>query len=73
MQSFNKNKTADISFKQKGEARRRFLMSVEDEKKLMKSFENKALKGQILSAKDIKKVIERNHKYLNFILLKTRP
>lgn len=58
VQSFNKNKTANISVKQKG-GRRRSLMSVEEEKALMKSFEDKALKGQILSAKDIKKTIEQ--------------
>ena len=56
VQQFN-NDTDDISTKSKG-GRRRALMTVEEEKKLMNGLEEKALKGQILSFRDIKKIVE---------------
>lgn len=58
VQSFNKSKNLDISSKQKG-GRRRELMSVEQERELMTSFESKALKGQILSGNDVRKIVEQ--------------
>ena len=56
VQQFN-NSLGDISIKAKG-GRRRELMSIDEEKNLMKGLEDKALNGQILSYKDIKKIIE---------------
>jgi transposase len=56
VQQFN-NCLGDISIKAKG-GRRRELMTLDEEKDLMKGLEDKALKGQILSYKDIKKIIE---------------
>lgn len=58
VQAFNKSKTDDISTKQKG-GRRRAHMSVEEEKELMLSLEHKAIKGQILSSNDVRKIIEQ--------------
>lgn len=58
VQSFNKSKNLDVSSKQKG-GRRRELMSIEQERELMNSLENKALKGQILSGNDVRKIIEQ--------------
>ena len=58
VQSFNNSEGSDVSTKQKG-GRRRALMSIEQEKELMSSLEDKALKGQILSGKDIRKVVEQ--------------
>jgi len=56
VQQFN-SKTTDVSPKPKG-GRRRELMTIEDEAEVMKAMENKALKGQILSYRDVKKVVE---------------
>ena len=56
VQQFN-NEKGDISTKNKG-GRRRALMTVDAEKRLMKGLEEKALKGQILSFRDIKKIVE---------------
>jgi len=56
VQQFN-NRQGDVSTKTKG-GRRRELMTVDEEKILMKGLEDKALKGQILSYRDIKKIIE---------------
>ena len=56
VQQFNKNQ-GNISTKTKG-GRRRELMTIEEERNIMKGLEDKALKGQILSYKDIKKIIE---------------
>lgn len=58
VQQFNKLKTPDVSSKPKG-GRRRELMSVEQERELMNSLESKALKGQILSGKDVRKIVEQ--------------
>ena len=58
VQQFNSSKNSDIALKQRG-GRKRELMSIEQEQQLMKSLEGKALKGQILSAKDIRKVVEK--------------
>jgi transposase len=58
VQNFNKSKNLDVSSKQKG-GRRRELMSVEEERELMNSLESKALKGQILSGNDVRKIVEQ--------------
>lgn len=58
VQQFNGSKNADVTSKQRG-GRRRELMSVEEEQKLMKSLESKALKGEILSGKDVRKIVEQ--------------
>lgn len=57
VQQFNGAEKADVTPKQKG-GRRRELMTVEEERKLMNSLESKALKGEILSGKDVRKMIE---------------
>jgi|ERR1035437_5915481 transposase len=56
VQQFN-NEKGDISTKIKG-GRRRSLITVGAEKTLMKGLEEKALQGQILSFRDIKKIVE---------------
>jgi len=58
VQQFNRTQTIDISVKPKG-GRRRELMTIDEERQLMYSLENKALKGQILSGKDLKKIVEQ--------------
>ena len=58
VQQYNNSKKKDVTAKQKG-GRRRALMSVEDERQLMNSLENKALRGQILSGKDVRKIVEQ--------------
>lgn len=58
VQQFNGSTKADVTSKQKG-GRRRELMSIEEERQLMKSLESMALKGQILSGKDVRKIIEQ--------------
>ena len=58
VQSFNNNDTLDVGIKPKG-GRRRELMSIEEEKALMDSLTDKALRGQILSEKDIHKIVEQ--------------
>jgi transposase len=58
VQQYNSSKKKDVTAKPKG-GRRRSLMSVEDELELMSSLENKALQGQILSGKDVRKIVEQ--------------
>lgn len=58
VQQFNSAKKSDVTLKQKG-GRRRELMSVEQERQLMKSLEQKALNGQILSGNDVRKTVEQ--------------
>lgn len=58
VQQFNRSKKPDVTLRQKG-GRRRELMSVEEEHLLMNSLEGMALKGQILSGKDVRKIIEQ--------------
>jgi transposase len=58
VQQFNSSKKLDVNSKQRG-GRKRELMSVEQERHLMKSLESKALKGQILSCNDIRKIVEK--------------
>lgn len=58
VQSFNNSEDSDVSTKQKG-GRRRSIMTVEQEKELMSSLESKALKGQILSGNDVRKIVEQ--------------
>jgi transposase len=58
VQQHNNSKNKDVSIKSRG-GRRRSLLSVEEETSLMKGLEEKALKGQILSFWDIKKVVEK--------------
>jgi transposase len=58
VQQFNGSTEADVTSKQKG-GRRRELMSIEEERQLMKSLESMALEGQILSGKDVRKIIEQ--------------
>jgi transposase len=56
IQQFNTGQ-GDVNTKNKG-GRRRELMTLDEEKNLMKGLEAKAINGQILSYKDIKKIIE---------------
>ena len=58
VQQYNSSKKKDVTSKQKG-GRRRSLMSVEEERQLMNGLENKALRGQILSGKDVRKIVEQ--------------
>jgi transposase len=58
VQQFNNSKDPDVTTKSRG-GRRRELMSIEQERELMNSLESKALKGKILSGKDIRKVVEQ--------------
>lgn len=58
VQQFNGSKKADVTTKQKG-GRRRELITVKEERDLMDSLESKALKGEILSGKDVKKIVEQ--------------
>jgi transposase len=58
VQQYNSSKKKDVTSKQKG-GRRRSLLSLDDERQLMISLEDKALQGQILSARDIKKIVEQ--------------
>ena len=58
VQQFNNSKSADVTPKQRG-GRRRELISVEQERELMKSLESKALRGEILSGKDVRKIVEK--------------
>lgn len=58
VQQYNKSDKSDVSSKQRG-GRRRGLMNLEQEKALMKSLEDKAIKGQILSGKDVRKIVEQ--------------
>ena len=58
VQQFNNSKKPDVTTKQRG-GRRRELMSVEQERELMNSLESKALKGEILSGKDVRKIVEQ--------------
>lgn len=58
VQKFNNSEKRDVSSKPKG-GRRRALMSVEQERELMTSLESIALKGQILSANDVRRIVEQ--------------
>ena len=58
VQRFNNSKDPDVTTKPRG-GRRREIMSVEQERELMNSLESKALKGEILSGKDIRKIVEQ--------------
>lgn len=58
VQEFNKNQTMTVTPKAKGGRMREYIGFAKEEE-LMKSFETKALQGQILTAKDIKDVIEK--------------
>jgi transposase len=57
VQQHNNKSRPDVSIKSRG-GRRRALISVEEESALMKGLEDKAMKGQILSFWDVKKVVE---------------
>ncbi len=58
VQKFNNAKKPDVTAKQRG-GRRRSLMSLDQERELMTSLEGKAMRGQILSGNDVRKVIEQ--------------
>ena len=58
VQQFNNSKQPDVTGKKRG-GRRRYLMSTEDEQALMSSLEIKAIKGQILSGNDVRKIVEQ--------------
>lgn len=58
VQQFNNSSKPDVCAKKRG-GRRRSLMSIEQEQSLMKSLEDKAIKGQILSVHAVRKVIEQ--------------
>ncbi len=58
MRQFNHSVSQDVSTEKRG-GRRRFFLTLEQEKKLMKGLEQKALAGQILSYLDIKKIVEK--------------
>ncbi len=57
VQQHNNKDKPDVSIRSRG-GRRRSLMSVEEEASLMKGLEDHAIKGQILSFWDIKKIVE---------------
>ena len=57
VQQFNRTKQFDVGTKPKG-GRKRELMSIQEEQQLMASLEDNALRGQILSGKDIRKIVE---------------
>ncbi len=57
VQQYN-HQREDISVKEKG-GRRRSLLSIENERKLMKGLEDQAMKGQILTYRDIKITTEK--------------
>lgn len=57
VQNHNKSKNPNVTTKSRG-GRRRSLMNIAEEASLMKGLEERALKGQILSFWDIKKVVE---------------
>ena len=61
VQRFNNSKNADVTSKPKG-GRRRELMPMEEEREIMNSLESRACKGEILSANDVKKIIEKKIK-----------
>ncbi len=58
VRQFNHSVSQDVSTEKRGGRRRSFL-TLEQEKKLMKGLEQKALAGQILSYLDIKKIVEK--------------
>ena len=58
VQQFNNSKKGDVSIVARG-GRRRSLMTIEEEQSFMKTMEDKALQGQILSYLDIKKLVEK--------------
>ena len=58
VQQHNNPKKPDVSTQSRG-GRRRSLMTIEQEKVFMGGLEEKALKGQILSYLDIKKLVEQ--------------
>lgn len=57
VQQHNAKDKPDVSIQNRG-GRRRSLLSIEEEKEMMQKLEDKALKGQILSFWDIKKIVE---------------
>lgn len=57
VQQFNHHRE-DIGVKPKG-GRRRLLLSIEEEKKLLKGLEDHAMKGQLLTYRDIKVTTEK--------------
>ena len=57
VERYNIEGASGLVYKQKG-GRRRFLLSVEEEKSMFVSLENLAVKGLIKTANDIRKVIE---------------
>lgn len=58
VQQFNNSDNPNVDTKKRG-GRRRSLMSVEEESLLMKSLEDMAVKGQILSERDVRKIVEQ--------------
>jgi transposase len=58
VQQHNNVNKSDVSIKQRG-GRRRSLLTIEQEQIFMKGLEDKAIKGQILSYLDIKKMVEK--------------
>lgn len=58
VQQYNKAEKPEVSVKPRG-GRRRSFMTAQQEESFMKGLEQKALKGQILTYLDIKKLVER--------------
>ena len=58
VQQFNKHDKSDVTTQKRG-GRRRFFLTLEQEKIFMNSLEERALEGKILSYLDIKKLIEK--------------
>ena len=58
VQQFNKHDKSDITTQKRG-GRRRFFLTLEQEKIFMSNLEERALQGKILSYLDIKKLVEK--------------
>lgn len=58
VQKFNNSRKADVSPGKRG-GRIRELMSIEEERELMEGMEGRALKGQILTAENVREAVER--------------
>lgn len=58
VRQYNRSSNSEVGAKPRG-GRRRSLLDLDEEKALMKSLEERASKGQILSGKDVRKIVEQ--------------
>lgn len=58
VQQFNNSNKPEVSTKKRG-GRRRSIMTLEQERELMSSLETKAINSQILSANDVRQIVEQ--------------